>query len=429
MYDVAIIGAGWAGYNAAKLAQKAGLRIVIIEKDAVGGTCLNRGCIPTKAFIQSAKIFSSAKKAGTFGVSLQTPSVSFEAIQQRKETLVKQLRQGMDFMLRGIDLLKGSARLISNNQIRVDDTVIDAKNIIIASGSRSYELPGFTFDGKTVISSDDVLRLTKQPKSMLIIGGGVIGCEFAGFFAALGTKITVVEKMSQLIPGLDSDLSRKLEILFKKKGISVLTNTDAGLLDRTSFEKILVCVGRVPLLESLGLEEAGISIDKGKVAVDDYLRTSKPTVYAAGDCTGKLMLAHYAAYQGERAAWNCAHPDALKKVDNLVVPSCIFTDPEIATVGLTEKEAVNQGKHVGQAKFDFLASGMARILDETEGYVKIVYDIDSDVVLGASILGPRATELISVFSVVVTSKLTRRALKEFIFAHPTLSECIHEIVG
>lgn len=429
MYDVVIIGAGWAGFNAAKQAHKAGLRVAVIEKDAVGGTCLNRGCIPTKAFIQSAKIFTQVKKAETFGVSVLHPTISFEAIQQRKEVLVKQLRQGLDFMLRGIDVEKGSARLLSNTSVDVDGKHLEAKNIIIASGSRPYELVGFEFDGESIISSDDVLQLTKLPETLLIVGGGVIGCEFAGFFGALGTKVTVVEKTPHLIPGLEADVARKLETIFKKKGITVLTNTDAGTLDKESFEKTLVCVGRTPETASLGLEEAGVKLDRGRVVVDEYLRTTLPGVYAAGDCTGKLMLAHYASYQGECAVWNCIHPESLKKADNTVVPNCIFTDPEIAVVGLTEKEAVDQGKNVAQVKFDFLASGMARIIDETEGYLKIVYDCDTDIILGASILGPRATELIAVMAVSVTNKLTRRALKETIFAHPTLSESIREIVG
>ncbi len=429
MYDLAIIGAGWAGITAAKQALKDGLRVVLIEKDAVGGTCLNRGCIPTKAFIQSGKIFSHVKKTEVFGVSVSDARVSFAAIQQRKEKIVSQLRQGIAYTLRGVDVISGVARFDTQGHLFVGETPLETKKVLICCGSHPYALPGFEFDGTTVLSSDDVLNLKELPVSMLIIGGGVIGCEFAAFFSALGVTITVLEKMTQLVPGLDHELARKLETVFKKKGISVLTNTDAGSVDMRSFEKVLVCVGRKPNIHALGLQEAGVQIEKGRIVVDEYLQTSLPGVYAAGDCTGKTMLAHYAAYQGECAAWNCAHPDSLKKADTTVVPSCIFTDPEIATVGLTEQEALGQGIRVGKAKFDFLASGMARILDETEGYLKVVFDADTDVILGASILGPHASELISVLTVAITHKLTRRSIRETIFAHPTLAECIHEIVG
>lgn len=425
-YDLAIIGAGWAGFNAAKRAKVLGLKVVLIENGEIGGTCLNRGCIPTKSLIQSAKIYSATKKSKNFGIEIIDSKVHFVDILARKDKIVQQLRQGIEFMLKGIDIVRGEARILTGTTLKVAQREISARSILVATGSKPAQLKDIRFDGAKIISSDDMLVLKDIPESLLVIGGGVIGCEFAGLFSTLGSGVTVVEKMPQLLPGMEGALAKKLESIFKKKGIKVNTNSDAGQADFNNYELILLSVGRTPRTENMGLEELGVVMERGKIKVDEYLRTTVPTIYAAGDCTGKVMLAHFAAYQGIVAAENIAHPQNLKKYDNEIIPNCIFTDPEVSSVGLDEETALKKGLQIKVHKFDFLASGMARILDEIEGYIKIVSDEKSDIVVGCSIIGPRATELIGIITLAVSNALKISQIRDTIFAHPTLSESIHE---
>lgn len=424
MYDLAVIGAGWAGFNAVITAKELGLKVCLIEASQIGGTCLNRGCIPTKALIQSAKALALSKKSQVFGLEPVTPQVNFLKVQQRKDKIVQQLQQGMRSLLSGIDFLNAKAEILSNTELKVGSNVINARYLLIAAGSRPIELPAFKFDSKRIISSDDLLSINEIPKSFLIIGGGVIGCEFASLFSAMGTHVTIAEKMPQLLPGEDKEVARKLELIFKKKGIKVNTNTDAATLDLNAFDLILVCVGRMPNTEGMNLDKIGVKLDRSKIVVDDYLKTSIPNIYAAGDCTGKILLAHYAAYQGRIAVNNLAKPDSAVKADNTCVPGCIFTEPEIASVGLSEESAGNKGLDIKVKRFDFAGSGMARILDETEGFIKIVADAKTEELLGASIIGPKATELIGILTLAVTHRLKIPQIRETIFAHPTLSECI-----
>ncbi len=423
-YDLAVIGAGWAGFNAALKAKAHGLKAALIERGKIGGTCLNQGCIPTKALIQSAKIFSLAKKSKVFGIETANPQINFPEIQARKNKVIQQLSQGMGFMLKGIDFLNDEARILSRHTIEVGEKQINAKFILIASGSKPLELKNIRFDGNKIISSNEILDLKEIPKNLLIIGGGVIGCEFASLFSALGSRVSIVELTPQLLPGMDKEIARKLETVFKKKGIEVATNTDAGNLDTASYDLVLLSIGRTPVTEGLGLDKIGVGLQKGRIIVDEYLKTSAPNIYAAGDCASKICLAHFAAYQGCIAAGNIIDPSNLKKSNDANIPSCIFTDPEIGSVGLTQEEAKDKNMDVRVNKFDFLGSGMARILDETDGFIKIISDNKTDEILGASIIGPRATELIGILTVAVQSRLLATQLKDTILAHPTLSEAV-----
>lgn len=426
-YDVCIIGAGWAGFNAGLKAKELGAQVALIEKDTLGGTCLNRGCIPTKILLQSAKAYLACTKSAVFGIEqASAPSVNLLKIQERKDAIIQQLRSGMQFRLSGIDFILGQASFQSAQDLRVGSETIRAKAFIICAGSRPMELPGITFDKANILSSDDILNIKEIPGSLLVIGGGVIGCEFATFFSAMGIKVTVVEKMPQLLPQEDAESAKKLEQAFKKKGIKVLTNTDVHSVDMSGFDKVLLCVGRVSATDGLGLNEIGVKTERGKIVVDEYLRTSVASIYAAGDCTGKIMLAHFAAYQGETAAHNCLLPGELIKADTAAVPNCIFTDPEISNVGLSEEQSKAKNYPVKVHKFDFQGSGMARILGEANGFIKIISDDKTGVILGAALVGPRVTELISVFSIAVTNKLSVAQVKNTIFAHPTLSESIRE---
>lgn len=423
-YNLAVIGAGWAGFNAALKAKALGLKVAVIDKGAVGGTCLNRGCIPTKTLIHSAKAYSLVKKSRVFGIETNEPRFDFPSIQARKDKIVGQLRKGMEFMLKGIDFISGQARVSSGNTIEVNGKKLNSEFIIIASGSRPMELPGFELDGKKFISSEGALELKKAPASLLVIGGGVIGCEFANLFSSLGSEVTIIELTPQLLPGTDKEIAKKLETVFKKRGIRVCTSTDAKSADLSIYERALVCVGRSSETQGLGLQELGIKLEKGRVLTDDFLRTAIPGIYAAGDCTSKIMLAHFAAYQGCVAAENAAGPANPRKCDTANIPSCIFTEPQIGTVGISEDQALLTGREIKIDKFDFMGSGMARILEETDGFIKIISDKKTGEIMGASIIGPGAAELIGILTVAVQTGIKTDRLRDAILAHPTLSEGI-----
>lgn len=423
-YDLAIIGAGWAGFNAAIRAKKLGLKVALIEKSQIGGTCLNRGCIPTKTLLRSAKIYTLAKKTKIFGIETISPQLNFNEVQIRKNKIIQQLQKGMESMLSGIDFLQGEARILSSDTLEVNSRKINTQFILIATGSKPVELGDLRFDGKKIISSDDILNLKEIPRSLLIIGGGVVGCEFASLFSTFGSQVSIIELMPQLLPGMDKEIAKKIETVFKKRGIQVEANRDARTLDLKNYELVLLSIGRAPLIESLGLDKLDIQLEKKRIIVDEYLRTSIPNIYSAGDCASKTMLAHFAAYQGGVAAENIATPLHLRKIGDANIPNCIFTDPEIGSVGLGEEEAKNKGLDIKINKFDFLSSGMARILEETEGFIKIISDKRTDEILGASIIGPCATELIGILTVAMQSHLTASQIKGVILAHPTLSEGI-----
>ncbi|MFC1658740.1 dihydrolipoyl dehydrogenase [Candidatus Omnitrophota bacterium] len=426
MFDLAVIGAGWAGFSAAQEAKRLGLQVALIEKGKIGGTCLNYGCIPTKALIQSAKIYSLSAKSAKFGIEIPTTKVNFQAIQKRKEAIIEQLGRGMQFLLKDIKVFNSEAQLLSENELSVGEEKIKAKNILIATGSNPIQLPGLGFDGKKIISSSDILDIKSLPGSLLIIGGGVIGCEFACLFSMLGVKVTIVELMPQLLPQEDSAIARKLESIFKKKGIQVHANTNAKTANLDDFDLVLLCIGREPELGGLDLNKLLLKTDKNRIITDEYSLTNIPNIYAAGDCTGKKLLAHFAAHQGTIAAGNIAKPASLRQLEPELIPNCIFTDPEIASIGITEEEAKKKGIKLRVSKFDFLGSGMARIIEEAEGFIKIISDQEKGSLLGASIIGPKATELIGIFTVAIQSGLNLEQLRNIVFAHPTLSESIHE---
>ncbi|MCM8770730.1 MAG: dihydrolipoyl dehydrogenase [Candidatus Omnitrophica bacterium] len=428
-YDLAIIGAGWAGFNAALRADGLGLKVVLIEEEEIGGTCLNRGCIPTKFLVHSAKLFSQAKKANQFGIAISQSQINLAEAKQKKDILVKTLRDNLLNLLRSrkaIDFIKARAKLISRNEISLGDEKITSKFILIASGSRPKELGDLKFDSEKVLSSTEILNLENLPKNILIIGGGVIGCEFASLFSNLETEVLIVEFMDRLLPQEDVEISRKIETIFKKRKINVMTKTDARNLDWKSFDKVLLCIGRDPYTSEMGLQDIGIKLEKTRIVTDEYMRTDIENIYAAGDCTSPKQLAHLATHQAILAVENMVNSNNPHTFNINVIPSCIFTDPEIASIGLDESSARKQNLKIIIDRFDFLGSGMARIINETEGFIKIVSDKDTEKILGAAMIGPRVTELIAIFSVAIKQGLTRRELAEVIFAHPTLSEGIGE---
>ncbi|RJP28857.1 MAG: dihydrolipoyl dehydrogenase [Candidatus Omnitrophota bacterium] len=425
-YDLIVIGSGWAGFNAAVKAKDSGLNVVLFEKAELGGICLNKGCIPTKTLIQTAKKFSLIKKSASFGINVDNPILNHPKVIDRKNKIIEQLKSAMKNRLSGIEFVNSQAKIVSSG-IVVDDkgNKFETKYILIATGSAPVELPGLRFDAKRIISSDEALDLSEIPAKILIIGAGVIGCEFANLFSIFGSFVTLIDKMPQILPGEDSDIAKKLEQSFKKRGIRVFTNADFSSLNLAEFDKILVCVGRRPVIGGLGLDNIGLNTENGFIVTDNYQRTNIKNILSAGDCSSRIMLAHYAAYQANIAVDNLSRDNV--RSDTEFIPACIFTGPEIASIGIKESLlSQEQRSKVEIKKFDFLGSSMARIMDETDGFVKILIDKPSGIIIGASIIGANATELIGIFTVAVNSKLTVDKLKSYIFAHPTLSEAIIE---
>lgn len=440
-YDLAIIGSGPGGYVAGLYASCQGLSVCVIEKDLVGGTCLNRGCIPTKSLINSASIASAIKDASIYGIDVDSYKVNFEKMISRKNEVVLRLRTGIEtlFRARKIDLIRGKAKLEASNTIIIDgQDKISAKSIMIASGSASIALPNIKFDEIDIISSDGALNLKGLPKSIVIVGGGVIGCEFASLFNALGTKVTIVEFMDRLIPTQSREASKKLEMIFKKKGMDIFTSSKAESVSRASVlnimisggrtieaEKVLVSVGRRADTEALGLEDLGIKTEKGSVVVDEYLQSSVKNVYAIGDCIGGPLLAHKASYDAMLACDNSIGKK--RKADYSNVPNCIWTEPQIASVGLCEEEAKAKYPDTKVAKFPYLASGKAYLMGKLEGFTKIIGNSKGDI-LGVEIFGEGACDLIGEATLARTLGVNIKDWAGVIHGHPTLSEVLQEAV-
>ncbi|MCX5687384.1 MAG: dihydrolipoyl dehydrogenase [Candidatus Omnitrophica bacterium] len=424
-YDLAIIGSGPCGYVAGIRAAQLGLKTCIFEKDKIGGVCLNWGCIPTKVLSASASMLYNIERAAEFGINVKSFEIDFLKVCERKETIVKKLSMGVEMLLkaRKLEIIKERAEIKSPTLIKTASLEIEAKNILIATGSIPFELPSLPFDHNGILSSSDMLELKSIPKSLTIVGGGVIGCEFASIFRSFGSKITIIEAMPQLLPNEDEEIARKLEQTFKKRGIKILTNTKIDKLNDN--EKMLICVGRLPNSKNLGIERVGIECNKGWIKIDEFFKTNINNIYAAGDIKGGVLLAHVASREGivtvEHIAGNAQY------INYDVVPSCIFTHPEIASVGLNEKTAKDRGLDIKTRKFLFSGIGKSHVLGETDGFIKLVVDSVCDKILGAQIIGLHATELIAEISPCIQFGITSEKLASVIHAHPTLSEIICEV--
>jgi len=444
-YEIVILGAGPGGYVAAIRAAQLGAKVAVIEQDALGGTCLNRGCIPTKALLAGASVVETIKRADLFGIKIQGYQVDYNRMVSRKDMVVKQLQQGISYLFKKnkVDLFIGRGYITGPHRIEVTGLngvqEIEANNIIIATGSEPAMFPGICYNGKNVVTSTEALTWDSLTESIIVIGGGVIGCEFATLFKTLGVKVTIVELMPSILPMIDSELSRRYQMLLKKAGVEIKTQAQVTAVeeegeqvkvilsdgDTLVAKKVLVSIGRKFNTKCLGLENIGINIgNKGEIVVDDYMRTNVDGVYAIGDITNKIQLAHVASAQGIAAVQTILGNPTKMNYD--VVPNCIFTSPEIGSVGLTQEEAERRGFKVKVGKFFFLASGKAVASGETEGMVKIVADSSNDRVLGVHIMGPHATELIMEGALVVTQGIKVKELAACIHAHPTLSEAILE---
>lgn len=445
---VMIIGAGPGGYVAAIHAAKLGCDVTLIEKNHVGGVCLNCGCIPTKALVASAEMLRHTRRIAEYGIDLMGEiHPNLAQIMARKDAVVTRLTNGVSFLLKKnkVNLVKGSGRFLSPTEVEVttadgDKQEYSADAFIIATGTVPAVPPVFSFDGDMVITSEQALNLRELPKSMIIIGGGVIGCEFASILSELGVKISVIEMLPGLLPMLEPELGKSLAATFTKRGIEVKTGVKVTKVTKTaetavlSFEngevleaeKVLVSIGRRAETDSLNLSAAGVKMDqRGKIQVDSRLCTNIANIYAIGDVNNlRYDLAHAASYQAKVAVDNLCGTE--RTVDEYIVPSCVFTLPEIASVGMTEQEAKEAGLIAKTAKFPYMANGKALAMGEAEGFVKIIADSASGKVLGVHIMGAHASDLIAEATLAVFLGLTAADLGSTIHAHPTLAETIME---
>ncbi len=450
-FDVAIIGGGPGGYVAAIRGSQLGLKVALIEKDKrLGGTCGLRGCIPTKALLMSAHNYELAQHLADYGVQASEIRLAFADVQKRKDKIVMKNAKGIEFLMKKnkITVFNGKAKLQLPGKLEVTgedggQQSVNAKNIIIATGSVVRPIPGFETDGVRVVNSDHILELKEMPKSLIVLGAGAVGVEFASVFSRFGTDTTIVELMPHLLPLEDEEISVELEKSFRKRKIKFqlgtklekMEQTDAGVVVtgkdakgadvRLEAEMFLVAVGRMPYLEGLGLEGTQIKVERGAIQVDALLRTGEPGVYAIGDVIPTPWLAHLASKEGilavEQIAGHKPQPLNLRHV-----PSCTYCDPEVASIGLTEAAARKEGYDVKVGKFPFSASGKARILGEEEGFVKVISEAKYDELLGVHVIGAHATELIAEAGVAMQLESTAEELGRTIFAHPTVSESMME---
>jgi len=446
-FNVVVIGAGPGGYVAAIRAAQLGLKTAIVEKDELGGTCLNWGCIPTKAWIVTAHLHEQIRRAREFGIEVGEPKIRWDWLVERRNTVVKQLTGGVKALLEGrqVEIFRGAARLATANRIQVASregagAEISADHVILATGACATLPPGFRLDGERVITSREALDLSHQPERVAVLGGGVVGSEFAGFFAAVGTRVTLVEMLPRLVPAEDEEVARALEREMKRRKIDIhlstrvddmKDNADGSITLALSSGKtvavdtVLVATGRKPYSSELGLESLGVTRgDRGNIVVDDRLETSVKGVYAIGDVTDIRQLAHFASAQGKAAAGIIAGHSAQTRWR--AVPAATFTNPEIASVGLTESEARAEGRNVRIGRFPFRAHGRNIADGETAGFVKLVGDAGTDQVLGAHIIGARASEIIHECSLAIAADLNLHDLAQAIHAHPTVTEVLGE---
>ncbi len=442
-FDVTVIGAGPGGYVAAIKAAQSGANVAIIERKHAGGTCLNWGCIPTKTMVASAEVFEKMKEAKNFGLSTGKISFDWEKIVDRKDSIVKTLRNGISALLKSnkITIISGTAKLKTRNEIEVTNnqikTIITSDKIILATGSESAKPGFFPFDGKIVLDSKDLLDIKKLPKSIIIVGGGVIGCEFASILNSFGVKVTVVEMLERLLPLEDKDISKAITTQFKKVGIEVKTGVAIENVKKTSksvsgkiegkiisADMMLVGVGRSLNTTDIGLEEVGVKTEKNAVIVNEFMQTTVANIYAIGDITNKLQLAHIASSQGIVAAENATGKRSV--MNYKVVPGCIFTAPEIGTVGMTEAAAKESVKKIKIGKFFYAGLGKAMAIGETAGFYKIISDEETGEILGVHIFGAHATDIIAEAALAIQLECTVEELGKTIHAHPTLAEGVME---
>ena len=445
-YNVIIIGGGPGGYVAAIRAAQLGKKVAVVEANHLGGICLNWGCIPTKALLKNAEVYDIVKNAKKYGIEVGDVTVNWEKMIKRSRDVAKRLSKGIEFLMKKnkIDYISARGKLLGNGKVETTDadgkiTEISADNIIIATGARAKYFPGMEPDGNQVITYKEAMIPERQPKSLVIIGAGAIGVEFAHFYHTFGTEVTLIEALPNILPVEDEDISVELEKLFKKRKMNILTNTMVDKIEKSKSkvkvhlkdgeiieaEKALIAVGVKGNVEDLGLEECSISVEKGWIKVNGYLQTSQSNVYAIGDVAGPPWLAHKASAEGIIAAEHLAklNPEPMK-YDN--IPGCTYCHPEVASVGLTEKAAIEKGYEVKIGNFPFRGLGKSMAVGDTDGFVKVIYDAKYGEMLGCHIIGAEATNLITEAVIARNLETTHHEVLKTIHPHPTLSEAIME---
>jgi dihydrolipoamide dehydrogenase len=448
-YDIIIIGSGPGGYVAAIRAAQLGLKTAIVEKNELGGVCLNWGCIPTKSLLKSAQVFDYVKHASDYGVIANDAKPDFERMITRSRGVAENMSKGIQFLLKKnkIDVIKGHGKLKSTGNVEVTSAdgeifSISATHIILATGAKSKQLPGLLQDGTTIIGYREAMTLSKQPSSMIVIGSGAIGCEFANFYQSIGTNVTLVEFQPRILPLEDEEVSKQLDRSFRKLGMKVMTSSSVEnvqisnnvcqvLIKTGEKETVLDCdivfsaVGISPNIENIGIEELGILTERGKIKVDDYYATNIEGIYAIGDIVRGPALAHVASAEGiccvEKIAGLNPQP-----IDYENIPSCTYTLPEVASVGMNEQAARNAGYDVKVGKFPFTASGKASASGAKDGFAKLVFDAKTDQLLGASLIGQNVTEMIAELVIARKFKVSGNEIIKTIHPHPTMSEAIME---
>ena len=450
-YDIIVIGSGPGGYVTAIRASQLGFKTAIIEKENLGGICLNWGCIPTKALLKSAQVFKYINHTEDFGLNKVEASFDFPNVVQRSRGVAEKMSKGVEFLMKKnkIDVIFGTAKVKPGKKVAVEKdgavTEYTAEHIVLATGARSRELPNLPQDGKKVIGYRQALTLPKQPKSMIVVGSGAIGVEFAYFYATMGTEVTVVEFMPNIVPVEDEDVSKHLEKSFKKAKIKVMTNASVESVDtsgegvkaQVKTEKgvvelqadiLLSAVGITANIENIGLEEVGIKTEKGRVVVDEWYRTSVPGYYAIGDILPTQALAHVASAEGITCVEKIKGLD-VERIDYSNIPGCTYCTPEIASVGLTEKQAKEKGYEIKVGKFPFSASGKATANGDTDGFVKVIFDAKYGEWLGCHMIGTGVTEMIAEAVAARKLETTGHEILKTVHPHPTLSESVMEAVA
>lgn len=450
-YDLIVIGSGPGGYVAAIRASQLGMKTAVVERESLGGICLNWGCIPTKALLKSAEVMEYLQHAEDYGVTVKGFAPAFDKMVSRSRDVAGGMSKGISFLFRKnkIDTLEGFGRLTKDKKVEVEKdgkkTVYSAKNIIVATGARARELPNMPVDGKKIIEYRKAMSLEKMPKSMIVVGSGAIGCEFAYFYNSIGTKVTIVEYLDRLVPNEDADVSRELAKAFKKKGIEVMTSSEVtavstkgrGVTATVKTKKgdqelkadvLLSAVGISPNTENIGLESLGIKTERGLVVVDEYYKTNVANVYAIGDIVKGPALAHVASHEGIICVEKMAGME-VEPMDYNNIPSCTYCQPEIASVGYTEAQAKEAGYELKVGKFPFSASGKASAAGKKEGFVKVIFDAKYGEWLGCHMIGAGVTEMVAEAVVARKLETTGHEIIKAVHPHPTMSEAVMEAVA
>ncbi len=445
-YDLCILGAGPGGYVGAIRAAQLGMNVAIVEQDKAGGVCLNWGCIPSKALIRQAEIFRDTAELEQMGVTLDRSSFDYGKVQQKSRTAAETLSKGVSYLLKKykIEYIQGTGRVSGPHEITVDNsTTVSAQHLLLATGSHPMELPGFEVDGEKIINSYYALQMESLPGHLLILGGGIIGCEFAHILRSFGTQVTIVEMLEHLLPNEDKEAAAVLTRSFKKRKLKAYTGAKATGLDTSGAgvrltvetkkgseileaDRLMVSVGRVPNTSGIGIDELGIELQKGFIPVGDYYQTSIPSVYAVGDVVSSPLLAHVAAREAEIAVEHMAGRAPERRIDPRYIPSAVYTEPQLASFGYTEEGAAEAGFEAAAASFPYRGNGKAVAAGMPEGMVKLIYSTADRSILGGVIVGSEATEMIHELLVAAQGGLTTDDIAASIHAHPTLSEAVKE---